>query len=235
MSMKLKRSVLTTIVGSVQLNGSHSCRSHDILGKGCIIYCYVTVKKIFRFVIFTGCNEVVAKVIFLHLSVILFTGGVSASVHAGMPPPPLSRRPPRRRYPPLPRRIPHQGDPPTKETSWKEAPPLPRRTPHQGDPLPRRPPWKEAPTPKGGTPAKETPYPRKETPQKEAPPAKETPQKETPQKEAPPGRRHPPAKETPLPRNEPPWKEAPPGIRSMSGRYASYWNAFLFQVNFIQR
>ena len=38
-------------------------------------------------VIFTGRNEVVAKVIFLHLSVILFTGGggrVSASVHAGM-------------------------------------------------------------------------------------------------------------------------------------------------------
>ena len=26
----------------------------------------------------------------------------------------------------------------------------------------------------------------------------------------------------------PPGKEAPPGIRSMSGRYASYWNAFLF-------
>ena len=37
--------------------------------------------------IVTGRNEVVAKVIFLHLSVILFTGG-SASVHAGIPPPP---------------------------------------------------------------------------------------------------------------------------------------------------
>ena len=31
-------------------------------------------------------NEVWGKVIFLHLSVILFTGG-SASVHAGIPPP----------------------------------------------------------------------------------------------------------------------------------------------------
>ena len=41
--------------------------------------------------IFTRRNEVVAKVIFLHLSVILFTGGV-ASVHAGMPTPtPRSR------------------------------------------------------------------------------------------------------------------------------------------------
>ena len=39
--------------------------------------------------IFTGRNEVVAKVIFLHLFVILFTGWGrgSASVHAGMPPP----------------------------------------------------------------------------------------------------------------------------------------------------
>ena len=33
-------------------------------------------------------NEVVAKVIFLHLFVILFTGGVSSSVHAGIPLPP---------------------------------------------------------------------------------------------------------------------------------------------------
>ena len=41
-------------------------------------------------VFITGRNEVVAKVIFLHLSVILFTGvgwGGSASVHAGIPPP----------------------------------------------------------------------------------------------------------------------------------------------------
>ena len=37
--------------------------------------------------IFTGRNEVVAEVIFLHLSVILFTGGGSASVHAEIPPP----------------------------------------------------------------------------------------------------------------------------------------------------
>ena len=42
--------------------------------------------------IFTGRNEVVAKVIFLHLCVILFTGG-SASVHAGIPPP-LEAHPP---------------------------------------------------------------------------------------------------------------------------------------------
>ena len=39
-----------------------------------------------------------------------------------------------------------------------------------------------------------------------------------------------PGKEAPLP----PRKEAPPpGIRSMSGRYASYWNAFLCLVMLI--
>ena len=44
--------------------------------------------------IITGRNEVVAKVIFLHLSVILFTGGVSASVHAGIPHSPWEQTPP---------------------------------------------------------------------------------------------------------------------------------------------
>ena len=44
----------------------------------------------------TGRNEVVAKVIFLHLFVIPFTGGgVSASVHAGIPHPSGSRHTPR--------------------------------------------------------------------------------------------------------------------------------------------
>ena len=58
----------------------------------------------------------------------------------------------------------------------------------------------------------------RETPGRETPPGKETPPsgKETPRQGDPPG------KETPL------WQGDPPGIRSMSGRYASYWNAFLF-------
>ena len=90
----------------------------------------------------TGRNEVVAKIMFLHLSVILFTGG-SASVHAGIPPP--------RRHAP--------------------------------------------PSPEARTPRKHTP----------PPPGKHAP--------------HP----TPPP-------EADSGIRSMSGRYGSYWNAFLFYL-----
>ena len=80
-----------------------------------------------------------AKVIYLHLSVILFTGG-SASVHAGIPPP------------------------------WDQA----------------QPPWDQAP----------------------------------PRTRHPPQSRHPPGPGTP--------READSCIRSMSGRYASYWNALLF-------
>ena len=64
-----------------------------------------------------GRNEVVAKVIFLHLSVILFTGGgVSASVHAGIPPPradtPLAADTPR-----ADTHTPEQTPPPGKQTS----------------------------------------------------------------------------------------------------------------------
>ena len=41
---------------------------------------------------------------------------------------------------------------------------------------------------------------------------------------------HPPEGSTPPRTRHPPGKEAPPpGIRSMSSRYASYWNAFLLQ------
>ena len=87
-----------------------------------------------------------AKVMFLQVCVILFTGGVSASVHAGIPHPP----------------------------------------------------------------------------------------EQTPQEHTPPGSRHPPRNQTPPGLSTPPgtkytphW-EADSGIQSMSSRYASYWNAFLF-------
>ena len=90
--------------------------------------------------IFTGRNEVVAKVMFLHVCVILFTGG-SASVHAGRP---LGRRPP------------GKGTPREGGTPWEGG------TPQEGDPP-------EGGTPRKETPWKEAP-PRKETPGKEAPP-----------------------------------------------------------------
>ena len=93
----------------------------------------------------TGCNEVVTKVMFLLVSVILLTGG-SASVHAGIPPPLREACAPR------------------KHAS----------------------PWEASTPPEACTPL-----------QKQAPSRKHA---------------HP----------------HPPGIPSMNGRYASYWNAFLF-------
>ena len=103
--------------------------------------------------IFTGRNEVVAKVMFLQVCVCPQGGRVSASVHAGMPDPP------------------DQADPP----GTGRHPPGPgRHPPDQADtPGPGRPP---------------TPPRNRQTP----------PQEED------------------------------SSIRSTSGRYASYWNAFLF-------
>ena len=65
-----------------------------------------------KLIIFTGRNEVVAKVMFLLVSVILSTGGVSGREN------PLARRPP------------WAGRPPGKET------PPGRETPQQGEPPP---------------------------------------------------------------------------------------------------
>ena len=103
--------------------------------------------------IFTGRNEVVAKVIFLHLSVIhsVHGGGGSASVHAGIPPPDQTPPPPPIRYHP-------RSDPPG----------------------PGRPPLDQTPPPR----TRQTPHPT-------------------------------------------PPRQADSSIRSTSGRYASYWNAFL--------
>ena len=49
--------------------------------------------------------------------------------------------------------------------------------------------------------------------------------------DAPPPPRRPTQKEAPPCQGDPPRQGDPPGIRSMSGRYASYWNAFLFTHN----
>ena len=121
----------------------------------------------------TGRNEVVAKVIFLHLSVIhsVHRGGV------GLPQCMLGyhpwSRPPREQTPPQ-----------TRQT------PLPEQTP---------PPRDQA----------DTPLDQADTPQtRQTPPG--------------PGR-HPPRTRPPSPR------EADCSIRLTSGRYASYWNAFLFE------
>ena len=72
--------------------------------------------------IITGRNEVVAKVMFLVVSVILFTGVVSASVHAGIPHLPPSRHPPGSRHPPWEQTLPG-ADTPRGDTPWEQTPP----------------------------------------------------------------------------------------------------------------
>ena len=112
------------------------------------------IKYNLEYILITGRNEVVAKVIFLHLSVI-------HSVHmGGLPQCMLGyHHPPRSRHPP-------GADTPPEQTP-------PEQTPHSGS---RHPP-----------------------PQEQTPP--------TPQ-------------------------EADSSIRSTNSRYASYWNAFLFEISF---
>ena len=117
-------------------------------------------------ILVTGCNEVVAKVMFLLMSVIPSTGGDGSPCKETLQKEtPLARRPPGGRHPPgketpLARRspgneTPQQGDPPGKETPLGRGPFAPAR----------RPPWE------GGTPQGDPPPPHKETPQ----PGKETP------------------------------------------------------------
>ena len=114
---------------------------------------------------------------FLHVSVILYTGGVSRE-----PPRPGRHHPPRTRQTP-----PRQGEPPRDQgepPQTRQTPPGPRRTPpDQADP----------------------PGPRRTPPDQGEPPGPGRP---------PPGPRRPP-------------REEDCSIRSMSGWYASYWNAFL--------
>ena len=74
-------------------------------------------------------------------------------------------------------------------------------------------------------PLEQTPPPGVDTPQEQTPPlGADTPQEQTPPEQTPTplgvDTPHPPGADTP--------READPGIRSMSSRYASYWNAFLF-------
>ena len=68
------------------------------------------------------------------------------------------------------------------------------------------------------TPWEETP-PLEQTPREQTPPRADTPQADTPEQT--------PTEQTPRSGHTP--QEADSSIRSTSGRYASYWNAFLFK------
>ena len=100
----------------------------------------------------TGRNEVVAKVIFLHLSVILFTGGVCLNAcwdtsppRSRHPPGPGRHQPPRDQAdPPRPGRTPPgPGRPPSPQTR-QAPPPQTRQTPPGPGRHPPPPPPREA-------------------------------------------------------------------------------------------
>ena len=112
--------------------------------------------------VITGRNEVVAKVIFLHLSVIhsVHRGGV-ASVHAGIPSP-WEQTPPELGYHPPPEQT------PTHPPPWEQTPPQ-SRPPRPDTPHSRHPPWEQTPQtrhpPREQTPPEQTPPPPgKQTP-----------------------------------------------------------------------
>ena len=116
----------------------------------------------------TGRNKVLAKVMFLHMCVILFMGGLPDQA----PPQDQAHTPGTR-----------QELPGTRQYPWtREVPP---RTSHCTPPDQTHP-WDQTHTP---------------------------------------GTRHPLEPDTPLPP-----RTADSGIRSTFGQYASYWNAFLFQL-----
>ena len=96
----------------------------------------ILLEWFFVFILLPPTNEVWGKVIFLHLSVILFTGVWSASVHAGIsPPPPPRTRHPLEQTPPWdqapPEQTPQTGQTPpgTRHPSLEQTPPPPQSRP----------------------------------------------------------------------------------------------------------
>ena len=113
-------------------------------------------------------NEV-AKVMFLHVSVILSTGGGSALLHAGIPPPhPRTRHPPGADTHPPRADTPLGADNPLGGDTPQEQTPPRSRHPLGADPPGRRPPGRRPPG--ADTPREQTP-PRADTP----PPGADTP------------------------------------------------------------
>ena len=109
--------------------------------------------------------------------------------------------------------------PPGADTPLQEQTP-----PHGADTPPSRHPLEQTP-PRADTPGSR--HPLKQTPPgADTPPQSRHPQlwsRHPPEADTPPGADTSPQKQTP-----PPLREADSGVGSTSGRYASYWNAFLF-------
>ena len=94
--------------------------------------------------------------------------------------------------------------------------------------------WGDCPVYAGiHTPREQTP-PRSKQSWEHTPPGADTPQSrhppraDIPPEKTPPGSRHPPGEDTPLLGADIPLHSGCWEIRATSGRYASYWNAYLF-------
>ena len=197
-----------------------------------------------------------AKVMSLQVCVILFTGGCLPQCMLGYHTP-RSRHPPRPDSPweqtPPGADTPQGRHPPgyshthpkTRHTPGADTPqsrhPLEQTPPQDQTPPGSRPPWSRHPL--GQTPPSRPP-PEADTPLEQTPPRTDTPWGRNPPKTRHPLRsrhprnrhplsRHPPQSRPPRadtpPEQIPPPPEADSGIRSTSGRYASYWNAFLLK------
>ena len=132
---------------------------------------------------------------------------------------------------------------------WDTAPPLGADTPRADTPWEQTQPQNRHPLQEQTPPGADTPWSRH--PLEQTPPGADTPQSRHPKsRHPPPGSRPPrsrhPPEQKPPPKQTPPGSRLPPvsrhlpreadsGIQSMSGRYASYWNAFLFNVTFGHR
>ena len=88
---------------------------------------FPVIHRVGNFDIFTGRNEVVSKVIFLHLFVILFTGGCLPQCMLGYHPPEQTPPPPQSRHPwsrhPQSRHPPEQTLPWSRQTPLEQTPP----------------------------------------------------------------------------------------------------------------
>ena len=134
--------------------------------------------------VITGRNEVVAKVIFLHLFVILFTGGGLPQCMLGYQPP-QEQTPPGTRNPPgadpLEQTPPGAGTPPLGADPPRTDTLPPDQTPqsiHPQSRLPREqtPPSPRPDTPPGADPPEHTPPPQQTPPGPDThPPGKQTP------------------------------------------------------------
>ena len=113
------------------------------------------------------------KVMFLQASAILLTGGggVSASVHAGIPHPP-----PLREQTPPGADTPGSRHPPGADTPWEQTPPWSRHSPRSRHPRSRHPPGSRHTPPGADTPWEQ--IPPEQTPP--TPLGADNPQEQTP-------------------------------------------------------